>query len=1126
MIFEDPSRRRWRRAVVVLAVLLISALSTLALAVAGVLLPVDLPDVFQKRPSVRAKALAVWKDSYVKPVYSPKQMRDIASKRSVERKRRARLVAEAATNVLPLPADAVVAFTVRDDPAAHSSLERHIDVIDVVIPDWFSVSGPGCELEEHIDAPTQRIVNAHDVMVLPRLANLHKGNWRGVQFAQTMRSDSARRCLVDKVVTRLTQLDADGVNVDIEELAPEDSEPLLELLVDLKNALHKKGMRLTVDVSFYDPAYDLEFIGQLADASFVMAYDQHYPASKPGPISGSDWFKKSIDQAITRVGAERLVVALGAYCYDWIVAEGAPPAEGLSFREAMDRARAAGAVPEFEREAENARFAYTDGEQRVHDVWCQDALSAWNQNLMLRAAGLSRVAVWRLGTEDETLWGVLGRKTRSDPQKVLSKIHPSPSVDLFGHGEVLTIRAEPTAGRREMEVDETGRITWARYTQTPTGFVVERRGSSGKDLVLTFDDGPDPNWTPGVLDVLAELKVPAVFFVIGDQVMQYPDLVAEADAAGHLIANHTFSHPHLDKLTPAETRLELNATARLLEGLTGKRSPVFRAPYTANVDPSRPEDLTPLRLALQNGYLFVGANIDPLDWQQPGAKEIARRMVEQAEKGGRIVLLHDGGGKRAQTIAALRIAVPELQKRGYRFVSLDRYMGLQRSDLIEPLDVTQRAFAWGNLSVARARSWGWIVLSVLFFGCTVLAIGRVILLGILTLVQARQETKPRPPGFEPLVTVLVPAYNEGKVIERTVKSVLATGYDNVEVLVIDDGSTDDTGDVVRRLMTREPRVRLLQKPNGGKAHAANAGLLEAKGSIIVAVDADTVIVRDAIEYLVGHFADPEVTAVCGNVEVGNVHSWLTRFQAIEYVTSQNFDRRAFAVLNAVSVVPGALGAWRRDAVLKVGGYSTETLTEDADLTLTVLRAGGRIAYEPRAIGRTEAPETVSGLLKQRFRWTYGTYQCLFKHRGAFFHGTLGWFGLPNMVVFQVLFAALSPIGDLVMVLSLFRGDFGAFAAGYVAFLLMDVCGSLLAFTLDGKPLRWLWMLLVQRFTYRQMMYYVSLKAMIAAMRGARHGWRKLDRTGSVDVVSLAPRAAMEVPPRSAESRPSHSDLRP
>jgi cellulose synthase/poly-beta-1,6-N-acetylglucosamine synthase-like glycosyltransferase len=263
------------------------------------------------------------------------------------------------------------------------------------------------------------------------------------------------------------------------------------------------------------------------------------------------------------------------------------------------------------------------------------------------------------------------------------------------------------------------------------------------------------------------------------------------------------------------------------------------------------------------------------------------------------------------------------------------------------------------------------------------------------------------------------------------------------------------------------------------------------------VDADTIVTHGAVTAMVQHFADPKITAVCGNVEVGNVHSWLTRFQAIEYVTSQNFDRRAFALLNTVTVVPGALGAWRRQAVLAVGGYSSETLTEDADLTLTILQAGGHIAYEPDAIGRTEAPESTSALLKQRFRWTYGTYQCLFKHRKAFFHGTLGWIGLPNMVVFQVLFAAVSPIGDFVMLLAILRGDYRAFLAGYIAFLLMDVCGSVLAFTLDGKPLRWLWMLLIQRFTYRQMMYFVSLKAMLAALHGARHGWRKLDRTGSV-----------------------------
>ena len=1097
MIFEDPSRRRWRLAVVVMIVLVTSALGVLALAAMGVLQPVQIADVFQRHPSVRAKELVDWKDSYVKPVYSAKQQKELQKRRNVERKRRAKLVGEAVDTVLPLPEKAVVAFTVRDDAAAQSSLERHLAHIDVVIPDWFSIPGPGCELEEHIDAPTQRIVNSREVMVMPRIANLSKQVWRGEPVAAMMRDDDARECLVKKIVGRLVALEADGVNVDIEELAPEDSEPLLELLVDLKNALHKKGMRLTVDVSFYDPAYDLEYIGQLADAVFVMAYDQHYPASQPGPISGDEWFRKSVKEAITRVGADRLVVALGAYCYDWVDGENAPQAESLSFREAMDRARAAGAVPEFEREAENARFAYTDEAQRTHDVWCQDALSAWNQTATLNDLGLKRVALWRLGTEDETLWKFVGENNRPKADGLASSPE-SRSVDLFGHGEVLTIRAEPTQGQREMQTDERGRVVWASYATSPTGFVVERRGSVGKDIVLTFDDGPDPKWTPEVLKALEELNAPGTFFVLGDQAMQYPDLVGDVDSAGHLIGNHTFTHPHLDRLTPAEQRVELNTTARLLEGLTGTRSPLFRAPYTANVDPSRAEDLGPLRVALKDGYVFVGANIDPLDWAHPGAQVIAQRMVDQAEQGGRIVLLHDGGGDRAQTVAALRIAVPELRKRGYKFVALNDYMGVPRSALLEPLNFSQRALAWGNLSVARARSWGWLALSVLFFGCTVLAVVRVLSLGMLVLIQARQPEKKRPPGFEPLVTVLVPAFNEGKVIARTVSSILDAGYRNVEVMVVDDGSTDDTSQVVAAIALREPRVKLLTKPNGGKAHAANYGLVHAAGEIVIAVDADTLVTPGSIERLVAHFTDETVTAVCGNVEVGNVRSWLTRFQAIEYVTSQNFDRRAFALLNCVSVVPGALGAWRRDKVRAVGGYSSDTLTEDADLTLTVLQAGGRIVYEPHAIGRTEAPETVSALLKQRFRWTYGTYQCLYKHRRVFFHGTLGWIGLPNMVVFQVLFAAVSPVGDLVMILSLIRGDWGAFAAGYIVFLLMDVAGSLLAFVLDGKPVRWLWMLLIQRFTYRQMMYYVSLKAMIAVMRGARHGWKKLDRTGTVE----------------------------
>jgi cellulose synthase/poly-beta-1,6-N-acetylglucosamine synthase-like glycosyltransferase/peptidoglycan/xylan/chitin deacetylase (PgdA/CDA1 family)/spore germination protein YaaH len=1097
MIFEDPSKRRWHRALFVFSLLVIAALGALGISVASFIVPPRVPNPFSARSQVRATLVRASLAHDLRPVYTPAQKRRMQTIRAQEKRRRDKLVGDSKGTPLPLPQGAVVAFSVQDDAASVASLERHVANIDIVVPDWFELPGPGCDLVEHIDDKTRRVLGRADVLVLPRMANLVGEIWRGAQTSQFLADDKARECLVKKLVGRLAAVGAAGLNLDLEELQPEDSEAFLELIVELRTALHARAMRLTVDVPFHDPAFDFEYIGNVADAVMVMAYDQHYPASEPGPIASRTWLKESYDEVLPRLPADRVVVVLGSYGYDWTLKDKPPPGDDLSFRSAMDLARAAGAQPAFEEQIENGHFGYRDHAGENHEVWFQDALAAWNQIAALRQRGVTRVGLWRLGTEDETLWTFLGADAPPRSPTVLASVAPVKSVGLFGEGEVFTIRGEPQAGARELVIDGDGLIVRASYARVPSGYVVERLGGRGKRVALTFDDGPDERNTGRLLDVLKEVHAPATFFVVGDQAMRSPDLVERESDEGHLVGNHSFTHPRMDTLTPREAAGQLAATERLIEGLTGVRTPLFRAPYTAEIDPDRPEDLAALRVALQNGYLFVGANVDPDDWKAQNADAIVSKVVADVTNGvGRIVVLHDGGGDRSRTIAAVRKLVPELRGRGYEFVSLDKLLGVKRSEMAMTLPASDRVLSGSDAFMAYARGWGWTTLAVLFFLCTFLSIVRIIFLGGLTLKNLKTKAPAVPEGFGPLVTVIVPAYNEATVIATTLRSIAASEYKNLEIMVIDDGSTDQTAEVVAALALEDPRIRLIKQTNSGKAAAANRALATASGEIVVAVDADTLVSADSIPKMIAHFASPEVTAVCGNVEVGNVNGIFTAFQAIEYITSQNFDRRAFSALNCISVVPGALGAWRRNAMLEAGGYSSETLTEDADLTLTILRRGGRVVYEPEAHGSTEAPESLSALLRQRFRWTYGTYQCLWKHRPAFFQGTLGWIGLPNMVVFQVVFPLLSPIGDILMVFSVVRGDWRAFLAGYLVFLSMDICGSLLAFTLDHKPLRWLPLVLIQRFSYRQIMYYVCFKAIIAAVRGARHGWRKLDRTGS------------------------------
>ena len=370
-------------------------------------------------------------------------------------------------------------------------------------------------------------------------------------------------------------------------------------------------------------------------------------------------------------------------------------------------------------------------------------------------------------------------------------------------------------------------------------------------------------------------------------------------------------------------------------------------------------------------------------------------------------------------------------------------------------------------------------------------------------------------GAPPVVTVLIPAFNEEKVIVTTIERILASDYANLDVLVIDDGSKDHTAYITRSHFRDERRVSVLSIPNGGKANALNVGITHARGEVVVALDADTQFESTTIARLVRWFSDPSIGAVAGNAKVGNRINMITRWQALEYIVAQNLERRALSALDTLTVVPGAVGAWRRDVLLKIGGFPADTLAEDQDLTIAIQTQGYRVHFDPAAIAWTEAPATVRGLAKQRFRWAYGTLQCLWKYRRITFnaeYGELGVVALPQVWLFQILLTTLAPVADLLLLWQLvaeylnYSQHVGTYTGDnlrivgiyYAVFIVVDVLAAVVGFALEkGEDWRLLWWLPLQRFGYRQIMYYVVLRSLWTALRGPFVGWGKLERHGTV-----------------------------
>jgi cellulose synthase/poly-beta-1,6-N-acetylglucosamine synthase-like glycosyltransferase/peptidoglycan/xylan/chitin deacetylase (PgdA/CDA1 family) len=635
-----------------------------------------------------------------------------------------------------------------------------------------------------------------------------------------------------------------------------------------------------------------------------------------------------------------------------------------------------------------------------------------------------------------------------------------------------------------------------------------------RTISLTFDDGPDPVWTPRIADVLRRHGVRATFFVVGARVAERPDLVRRLRADGHELGAHTFTHPDLAALPAWRRDWEYSQTQLAIAGAAGVRTSLIRFPYSSSAAAIDNDYWPIVRDAGRAGYLNVLTDVDSRDWERPGVPRVIANAGWTGTDGG-VVLMHDSGGDRAQTVAALERYLPLMRQRGFRFATVSEAfnLALRQSGGAAP---AQR-FA-GNQPAPAALQWRgralvWTVriarnaldvLTVLLVLVGALTVARMALLFVATAHHVRRRRSPRwswgSSVTEP-VSVVVPAYNEREGIAAAVRSLAGGDHPVIEVVVVDDGSTDGTADVVRGL--RLPGVRVIRVPNGGKSAALNIGVAAAAHELIVMVDGDTVFERDSIRRLVQPFGDPAVGAVAGNVKVGNRGSVVARWQHIEYVIGFNLDRRLYDVGRIMTTVPGAIGAYRRRALLAVGGVSDDTLAEDTDLTMALIRAGWRVVYEEYARGWTEAPASIRQLWSQRYRWSYGTMQAMWKHRRAFVErgpsGRLGRLGLPLLALFQVAMPMLAPLIDIMAVYGLFFFDRAQTAAAWLGMLALQFVTAVVAFRLDRESLRPIWLLPVQQFVYRQLMYLVVIRSVATALAGARLRWQKLRRTGEVSV---------------------------
>lgn len=1022
-----------------------------------------------------------------------------------------------------------------DASQSFNSLQKNIKNLNLIIPEWLFIDPNTDELYNTIDPKALKVMQEGGVKIMPLLTNNYKTLFRGETVKRIITNPQKKQKLIDDIIATLKKYNFIGVNIDFEEIMMESDQPLVEFQKSLYEQLHAQQFLVSQDVIPFNDEYNFKALSKYNDYLILMAYDQHHAETKPGPNSSQKWIEAAVLDAANKVPATKIILALPAFGHDWQLGDKrkVEKVADVTYQQAIANAKNSDAKIDYDNDSYNLSYQYYDSENKLHQVYFVDAATSFNSIRFGTEINLAGTALWRLGGEDVRLWSFYNKPMTKSALRSFdfigfNTIKAGIVPDFVGEGEVLDIIASPKDGYIRSEIDTVSMlISEEYYDKLPSTYVIRRFGATTKKkLVLTFDDGPDPVYTKQILDTLAFYHVPATFFVVGIEAENNIPLIKRIFREGHEIGNHTFSHPDMSKVSNIQASLEMDATRLLIECITGHTTILFRAPFNADSEPGKYEELAPIALSRKKNYITVGESIDPEDWQIPINEyrndTIFDRVVkiyqnkintgnpEDTSIAGSIILLHDAGGNRENTVNATGKLIRYFKAEGYIFTTVADLLGKKPDDLMPPIP-KGREYYWLQINyvVAEAGYLGGNFFFALFMIFLILSSIRILIIGFMAGLEKKRKSAINDIiqiPYHPFVSIIVPAYNEEVNAVSSIHNLLKCDYPHFEIIFIDDGSKDSTYQKVSEAFQGNNLVRVLTKENGGKATALQYGINESKADYVVCIDADTKLAPDAVSKLMRNFIDPAINegknvgAVAGSVIVGNELNILTKWQSIEYITSQNFDRKGFAYLNAITVIPGAIGAFKKQAINDAGGFTSDTLAEDCDITLRILREGYTIANEPKAYAYTEVPEKLKQFLRQRVRWSFGVMQAFWKHKEWLFNNTkksLGWVALPDMLLFKYIIPFFTPFADFFMLIGLMTGNADKIGFYFLIYVIIDSLIASISFAFEKQnPAKLIW-LVPQRLIYRWLMMYVFFKAIKRAIKGELQVWGVLKRTGNV-----------------------------